>query len=214
MTARIDLGFLPICAAALCLAFMVGGFSTTSATRYFPESLSNEQLSCSGRKAPLLSEIRRDWYSRQLGAAGEPSLFQMSTKAPPLSTSYRFTWLRSFHNPVTVRIDLGRDGRFLMTAKRLSGAGGYGPGTVSNQIIRPLNSDEQKKIVALIKRTDVLHQPPVDCTLGTDGAEWIIEANENGAYHFINRWTMDGGPVHEVGLAFLALTGWNLDPIY
>jgi hypothetical protein len=50
---------------------------------------------------------------------------------------------------------------------------------------------------------------------GTDGARWIIEAVEpSTGYTYINRWTPRDGPVREVGLHLLGLTGWKIDDVY
>jgi hypothetical protein len=47
-----------------------------------------------------LDDFERDWYSRHLLAAGEPALPSTSR-----STIVRLTWLRTFHNPIIVRVE-------------------------------------------------------------------------------------------------------------
>src|SRR4051812_34837791 len=101
-----------------------------SKLEYFPAELHMSWVECQlgskHIKLPLLGDFQDNWFSTHLSAAMEPSLFEQSLK-PPQATpaSYRFTWLRSFHVPVIVRIDEGRDGVMHLTAKRLSGKGGY-----------------------------------------------------------------------------------------
>lgn len=47
-----------------------------------------------------------------------------------------------------------------------------------------------------------------------DGARWIIETAGPGGYRFIDRQSPDNGPVREVGLVLLGLTGWEVGDIY
>src|SRR5687768_4530953 len=83
-------------------------FPAYSGPAYFPASLGEPAIRCPAadpaRLQPLLSDFERDWYSRQLAAAGEPSLYLASRSAPGPAT-LRFTWLRTFHAPVFIRIE-------------------------------------------------------------------------------------------------------------
>ena len=55
---------------------------------------------------------------------------------------------------------------------------------------------------------------PGKMTISTDGAEWIVEANEAGRYRFVIRQSPDDGPVRQFGLVLLGLTGWSIEPVY
>ena len=70
--------------------------------------------------------FRSNWYSKHLKALEESSLFQMAKASS--AESYRFVWLRTFHYPVIVRVDIKSDGSGELTTKVSSGAGGYAPG--------------------------------------------------------------------------------------
>jgi hypothetical protein len=59
-----------------------------------------------------------NWYTGQLKALREPSMLQLS-KA--WAHAYRFLWLRTFDNPVAVRLDVGEDGTSLLTVKVTDG---------------------------------------------------------------------------------------------
>src|SRR5690348_9677165 len=48
---------------------------------------------------PRSDSFRNHWYSQQLEAMSEPVL-----KPGGNLKTYRFTWLRSFHHPVVVRV--------------------------------------------------------------------------------------------------------------
>lgn len=186
---------------------------------YFPAELKNRQVSCNvgppGSGIPVLSDLENRWYSDQLTAAHEPSLYlKASHSARPVGKSLRFTWLRSFHPPVIVRVDgLGTKNSRLI-AKELSGAGGYAPGSIRKQLDRRLSEQEQKAIELNLSRTQVLKEPPKLCEIGLDGSQWIIEGVDGGGYHFVDRWSPESGSVREIGLMLLRMTGWNFKPIY
>ncbi len=73
------------------------------------------------RSLPRFSDVRRDWYSKHLAAAGDPSLFQRARTGR--SDVLRFTWLRTFDAPVIVRIDGLRGPAPHLFAVQLSGQG-------------------------------------------------------------------------------------------
>ena len=191
-------------------------------TGYFPPAFATKPFTCTyptkgglkSLKGEILSEFESGWYSEQLRAAGEPSLYQMSLKPRGAQDeTLRFTWLRSFHPAVViVRIEMGRAPRLI--AAQLSGAGGYAPGTLAHNIDRALTPQEVARLRAAMSRTQVLAMPPRDCNRGLDGAEWLIEDVDSHGYHFIDRWTPEKGGVRELGLFLVGLTGWQIKPVY
>lgn len=195
---------------------------------YFPSSLFETIEPCpyvSGRSGdPVMDSFQSRWYSSHLRAAGEPRL---GGKAPIHEVSgvgvLRFTWLRSFHVPVMVRVEATADGGLWLTATELTGAGGYEPGRIARRVERPLSAEETAQLAAMITQTDVLELPPSDdcpvidentIVVGADGARWIIEANGSTGYHYVNRWSPEHGAVRDLGLHLVALTGWSYDRIY
>jgi hypothetical protein len=193
--------------------------SPLSATEYFPPSFAKPSLPCgpgSRKDLPILSDFENKWYSGQLSAAQEPSLYEAANgSARPKGRTVRFTWLRTFHPPVVVRVEGLGTATPRLIAKQLSGAGGYEPGTISKRVERRLSSPEADTLAADVVRTGVFKLPAVECQMGgMDGAEWLIEGVDEGGYHFVNRWTPRQGKVRDLGLAMLALTGWQFEEIY
>lgn len=192
--------------------------AATPATSYFPPSLAVPTPNCRDglvvRKEPQVSAFEAQWFGKHLAAAGEPSLPQA---APAEGTTIRFTWLRTFHAPVTVRVvGLGSPTPRLV-ARQLSGHGGYDPGQIALRVDRPLTGPEAKQLIAIITEarpfpsgTETL--PP--CTLGMDGAEWLMESINRRGYRFNKTWSPSNGGVRRVGMAMLTLTGWRVTPIY
>ncbi|HEV2748312.1 MAG TPA: hypothetical protein VGW34_13565 [Allosphingosinicella sp.] len=190
-----------------------------SGPAYFPPSLGEPTLRCDlgdpARLQPILSDLERDWYSRQLAAAGEPPLYPASQAARPAgAATLRFTWLRSFHAPIVVRIETSGPNTHRLIAKQLSGAGGYDPGKVAKKIERPLTAAEAKRLRAALESRSVFEIPPDPCGGGCDGAQWIFEAAEGRRYRFVDLWTPDSGPAHDLGRFLVGLTGWKIEAIY
>ena len=101
-----------------------------------------------------------------------------------------------------------------MNAVELNGAGGYEPGIVGRSIERELDDEEETGLLRLVDGAKLFEQPSLTCELGLDGARWIVEGIDREAYHFIDRWSPEQGPVHDFGLYALELTGWDVGEIY
>ena len=187
------------------------GYLSTTRIEDFPPSFLNANSACGGQDK-IVDEIEADWYPKHWRAAEEPSLYLASRASK--ARSLRFTWLRTFENPVIVRIDAVSSGRMRLTAKQLSGAGGYEPGQVARTIIRDLTPDEQAKLESLLAQTRVFKLPSRVCYSGLDGAQWIVEATGPAGYEYVNRWSPKRGPVYDLGLALLGLTGWQFERAY
>ena len=152
--------------------------------------------------AESLTPSINNWYSRQLSAMDEPVL-----KAGEDARTYRFTWLRTFHHPVAIRISFENSSARLV-AVELDGAGGYNPGSVLRRKDIVLSKSQFADIERLIDQSGFWDMPSNERTDGRDGAEWIIEG-ATSKYHVVTRWTPTSGPVHTIGLRLLSLTGWD-----
>ena len=187
--------------------------------RYFPLAYRKPTIICNlgirSQPVAIVGDIENKWYSDQLSAAQEPSLYFRSQRRPSGSgTVVRFTWLRTFDPAVFVRVEgLGTTTPHIQ-AKELSGAGGYEPGFISRRIDRPLTSIEAKSLISALDQKGVLRLAPKECDMGFDGAQWVIESVDQRGYHFVDRWSPERGEVREIGLFMLGLTGWSYTEIY
>jgi hypothetical protein len=206
--------------APICACFAGSTQAYAKGVTYFPPAFAKPTVTCSfgGRRATsiaVVSDIEHDWYSAQLTAAHEPSLYLESKRLRGgLGNTLRFTWLRTFHPPVIVRLEgLGSKSPRLI-AKQLSGAGGYAPGTVSKTLERPLSREEARSVEKALGRSDALNIATRLCDMSLDGAQWIIEEVDANGYHFVDRFSPVSGGVRDLGLTLLKLTGWEFKPIY
>jgi hypothetical protein len=141
-------------------------------------------------------------YSNQSRALREPSLYGLSKSAS--TQSYRFLWMRSFHELVSVRFDLESDGKATITIKKTSGSGGDAPGHLVGNRTRRLTLQQSEWFLEQVNQSGfwklASHNDPEDDG-GADGARWVIEGVKNGEYHAVDRWSPQSGPVRTLGLA-------------
>jgi hypothetical protein len=132
----------------------------------------------------------------------EPSLWEKS-KTPTIQT-YRFLWLRSFHHPITVRLDVNSDGTGLVTTKVSNGHGGYEPGLLMKNFTERLDRERTTWVLDRVAELKFWTLPPHDPdVVGVDGAQWIFEGVKDGTYHVVDRWSPDKGEVHSLGIMML-----------
>lgn len=141
-----------------------------------------------------------NWYTGQLKALREPSMLQLSKAR---AHAYRFLWLRTFDNPVAVRLDVGEDGTSLLTVKVTDGMSGYWPGVLVKDETRKLDGQRTEWFLDQVERVKFWTLPTSDDRRGCDGAEWVLEAAKDGRYKLVVRWSPETGPVRDLGLVML-----------
>jgi hypothetical protein len=125
---------------------------------------------------------REHFYTKYLSAMKEPALQPKENETD--GWTLRFTWLRSFHEPIAVRVWKEGDA-IQMRAVRLDGEGGYDPGKIDKVITRKLTADEWKKLEPLTKSKELwkpLTNEEKALMAGTDGAQWIFERHTGNTY--------------------------------
>jgi hypothetical protein len=144
-----------------------------------------------------------DSYAKYLAALKEPSLGELSRQVP-MAEVYRFLWLRSFDNPIAVRLIVTRDGGRLIS-KMTSGQGGFEPGHLVLDRESQLSKEATDWFLAEVKHARFWDIPTRDDSrVVLDGAEWIIEGVKQGRYHVVDRSSPDPkDPAHVLGNALL-----------
>jgi len=150
-----------------------------------------------------------NWYSKHLKALEEPVLTDsLSTKI------FRFTWLRTFHNPIVIRLENNND-TISLYWKVCDGAGGYSPGKLIINERKKLTQKDWENFISKVKSINFWNLQTVENEfLGTDGAQWILEGKEFKKYHVVDRWS--GGKIGPICIDLLKLTDLKIkdDDIY
>jgi hypothetical protein len=178
-------------AAAFCIALFIAANGSGKQPRFFPATAFGTNV-----------ENNQEWidlYSRYLEGFKEPSLFEGTR--PSISQSYRLLWLRSFHKPVSVRLDVGNDGVGELTIKLGSRPGvSFVDGPV-DQNVRRLTKQETDRFLRQIDALGFWDLAPQEEPVGgPDGARWLLEGVRDSRYHAVHRWTPKGGAVRTLGL--------------
>jgi len=178
-------------------AMLLLSLGSTSAQnlRYFPDLAFDEN--------PQQNEQVAQGYTQFLKALQEPSLLD---EAKTGTEAYRFLWLRSFHNPIAVRLNMNKDGTSLLTVKVTSGRGGYEPGKLTKTTARELSTRETEWFLSRVQELgywDLPTREPKNDVIGLDGAMWVLEAVKGGKYKVVDRWSPEKGPVRVLGLMML-----------
>ena len=176
------------------LAIAITAFTLPCPSQFFPKS----SLDSNSR----VDSFKAQWYSKQLEALREPSLFALAKDRE--AESYRFLWLRTFHHPVAVRLDRLQDGSWVLVTKVASGAGGYSPGRLVTNTSQGVPTADAQRFLSTVQEVGFWSAPnPIGDQTGTDGSQWIVEAVKSGHYHVVDRWTPKDGPARALG-QFLA----------
>ena len=152
------------------------------------------------------------WYTKHLSALEEPSIYQQLNNKD--IQVFRFTWLRTFDNPIAVRTMINKDGTGILYAKMTDGDGGYDPGRISKNVEREINRDIVNKFLNVIEVENFWQLPSNKNVIGMDGAQWIVEGLSNGNYHLVDRFSPLKGHVKRIGLCFIKLSEFKVNKIY
>jgi hypothetical protein len=123
------------------------------------------------------------WYSASLFDFNEPNIYTYNGD----DEIYRFTWLRSFHNPVAIRFEK-HDDTYTLYTKELLDNEGYISNEIKVNAKVEMTSLEWQNLKSKIDDFDFWNiAPNHPDPRPTDGAEWILEGISKNKYHFIAR---------------------------
>lgn len=118
-------------------------------------------------------------FSIQLSDLREPCLYN---KVMEDNTQiYRFTWLRSFDPPISIRIEKQNSNVFLFW-KVGKGAGGYAPKGLKKSGKKKLSENEWTEFQNLVKNTDFDNLPNEKYIPMCDGASWTLEKKSKDSF--------------------------------
>lgn len=139
-----------------------------------------------------------NWLEIQLNDLQESCLFDAEVSSN--TTIYRFTWLRSFHNPISIRIEkIGN--KIELYWKVGKGAGGYEPIGLKKEGKKKFSTKEWIEFEKLIKVSNFESLPNEIYIPMTDGATWTLERKNQESFKAHNT----NSPSKEISNACLYL---------
>ena len=190
--------FTPLC----CLLFSI--VLCYGQTSYFPGVVFHDE--------PAINQAHAEWFSRHLRALGEQPLLSSE------GTAYRLLWLRSFHHPIAVRLDVNKDGSGQLHVKMTNGQGGYKPEELVEDRSFAVGRKQVAAFQAKIRKADFWHlatqEEEPEGVIRLDGAQWMLEGIDDGRYHLVDRWGPERGPYRAACLFLLELSRLKPSPVY
>ena len=204
---------MPLMIALLLASAPGGGGASSNVRAYFPPQTATYECRYGDDRVtrPMVDDTVLASFAEALAKAGEPAL---ATPRDDGRTIVRFTWLRSFHAPIVLRLTVLPDGAGHLDMVRLSGLGGYELGSVEDRQRWDVASTD---IAAVLQAADPARLRPVEPGCGppgADGAGWLIERQDARGFQFASRWSPRDGVVREVGMLLLQLGGSSDEEIY
>ncbi len=143
-----------------------------------------------------------EWLEIQLTDLKEDCLFNKELKED--KTIYRFTWLRSFHNPIAIRIE-NVNNETMLYWKVGKGAGGYEPKGLKKSGKKKLNTNTWKTFLDLVEKSNFDNLANEKYIFMNDGATWTLEKKTSNKFKAHNtNWTSK--EIRDICLFLLNLT--------
>jgi hypothetical protein len=176
---------------------------------------SSAVIGCGGIDAPGISSSAapQDCY-QPWSEYEEPSLCHAGSTEV---RTFRFIWERSFHEPAMIRVQERPDGMWSVRTTLLARESHSAPLLPIVDKERVLPAERVSPLLALLVSESEFWSMPakLDRIPSVDGARWIVEARDGSAYHYVNRQSPhEGEVVHDLGLAFIELSGHDFHAIY
>jgi hypothetical protein len=141
------------------------------------------------------------WYASALYLLDERPLWPPS----PDKTVYRFTWLRSFHDLVSIAFTVFPDGSGQIRTRVLK-RDAWNP----QSKLTDVTAADVSRVEALIATAEFWQMTTEGGSSGCDGAEWILEGTQRGLYHIVSRWDARKTPFGKAALALVQLAGYKV----
>lgn len=148
----------------------------------------------------VLDTILVKWYSDVLFAMREPLLFNKKMN----NEIYRFTWLRSFHNPIVITIVNAQNKSFKLFWKEFEGESKNGKIIINKS--KAISKLEWITFRLKVSKSHFWTMGVGRNLGGDDGSEWILEGTDDTKYKVTTICSPDCGKYYEACMYLLSLT--------
>ncbi|WP_445711876.1 hypothetical protein [Flavobacterium sp.] len=152
--------------------------------------------------------IIKNYISENLYEFKEPLLYNYDSG----KEIYRFTWLRSFHNPIVIRIEIASNKKTIFW-KELKINKEYKPIKIITDTYKPLDNEKWTELENLLKKENFWEIYPNINVLGNDGSFWVLEGTKDKKYKAVAFWSPKRNKIEYFELCkyILALTDLKID---
>jgi len=145
----------------------------------------------------------------------EPSLWE----TPQEIQCFRFSWFRTFHEPISIRIEHARNG-YLVHSTVLDGEGGFDIGKIKLTKSKPITPAQWSRLLSLAKAASYWELSTDGSTalkggyidVSSDGADWILEGTAGHKYHLVYRHSPGPSKFKSLCLYMLQISGLKVNP--
>lgn len=127
--------------------------------------------------------IIKNYISENLYEFKEPLLYNYDEE----KEIYRFTWLRSFDNPIVIRIEITSNEKTIFW-KELELDKEYKPIKIIRNENKPLNDQKWNELKSLLQKENFWDIYPNINVPGNDGSFWVLEGTKNKKYKAVAFW--------------------------
>lgn len=155
-----------------------------------------------------------DFYSAFSEEFFDKGKFYNAKSYPEIAAAdeiYRFFWLRTFHNPVVIRVYRIGEEKFIVS-KKTNGRSGYEYGQLILNQSRRLNDSEWCEFIGLLEKADFWNKKKVDVNkLANDGAMWDIEGVREKRYYMTGEQSPKQGGFRDACIYLMRISALNID---
>jgi len=127
----------------------------------------------------------RDWASEVLFNLREPVLYNYLGEGEFV----RLTWLKTFYNPVVVRVSNFNDTVYASIKILKSKSSENDTLEILKDTIRYLPLQKWQRILASLGENNYWSSKQQDTAMGAkDGIPWLLECKLHNKYHYVKRW--------------------------
>jgi hypothetical protein len=132
------------------------------------------------------------------------------------SEVYRIVIWPTFHNPIMVQVEMNGT-ELKLTAKKLSGQGGYEVGGIEKSTVVPINEKQFAGVRKLVQESGLTGMPTretrfdgkpgeMNMEICLDGSHWIIQTLIDGKSHSVVRYCPEDEKLHRIGLELVKMS--------
>lgn len=155
-------------------------------------------------------------YSHYLYIMHEPLLYNKIDN----KIIFRFTMIRSFQDPITVRLEQ-EDNKYTLIWKKIDFENNLDPSGMLNKPIKlslinqePISDEEWRQFIETFNKSGFWNMENDNNEVGIDGYHWLLEVSTDKYYHWVSRFSPDSGGFYDCCNYLLSLTDLKFDNNY